>query len=121
MPTRLRTYTEEEIELLMSGEKREIDKLLLHGISSIAAVLIPHMEKEDEMWKALGDLPTIRLRGEWIDEQIARQKIKNAMMHKVVESSILWALPLLLLFFAISIGNELMEMIRTKLTMVHKP
>ena len=115
MPTRLRNYTDEEIEMLLNGDKREVDKLLLHGISAIGAVLIPHIEKEDQIFEALGDIPTIRTRSEWIEAQIERQKTSNAMMRKIAEAGLVMCVLGFIGFIGYSMMDFFVDTIRARI------
>lgn len=115
MPSRLRNYTDEEIDILLNGDRREVDKLLLHGISAIGAVLVPHIEKEEAIFDALGDVPTIHTRSRWIEAQITKQQRYNGLMQKIIDSSVLWVIPLVLAFVIYAVGDQIVDVIRAKL------
>ena len=73
----LKIYTEAEIELLLNGDRKEVDRLLILGINNIAGVLIPHTAKEEKVMEVLGSPETIRIRSEWIDAQVAVMKTRT--------------------------------------------
>jgi hypothetical protein len=84
-------YTPEEIELLLSGDRRSIDRLLMQGINTIALVMVPHMRWEEKVLASLGSPEEIAARVAWIKTQITRQQVHNDMMRKVTESVAVWA------------------------------
>ena len=107
-----KTYTPEEIELLLKGSDREIDRLILHSLNSITQVLIPHVAILSEM----GTAETIRLRSDWIDAQITKQEKRSKMMDRVIESALIWALPLACLLLFVWFGDALLDAARHVLT-----
>lgn len=83
---KLKTYSAEEIDLLLRGDRREIDKLILLALNGIAEVVIPHAEREEEIInriEQLGGLDAISKRSLWIEEQIAKAKMQNAFWAKM--------------------------------------
>ena len=40
-----RVLSEEEIELYINGDRREVDRLILFGLNRLASVIIPHAQK----------------------------------------------------------------------------
>ena len=74
MSERIAIYTDEEIDIFLKGDRRNVDKLLLHGMNNIAAALVPHMEKEDSVMAVMGDATAVRERSAWIDAEIAKKK-----------------------------------------------
>lgn len=55
MSDRIAIYTDEEIDIFLKGDRRNVDKLLLHGMNNIAAALVPHMAKENSLMAVMGD------------------------------------------------------------------
>lgn len=83
---KLKTYSAEEIDLLLKGDRREIDKLILLALNGIAEVVIPYAEREEEIInriEQLGGLDAISRRLMWIEEQIERAKMQNAFWSKM--------------------------------------
>jgi hypothetical protein len=117
-PQSLKVYTPEEIEMFLSGDRREVDRLLIHGINNIATVLIPHMAKEEEIFHVLGDSDVIRSRSIWIDAQILKQEKRNKMMDKVTESTVIWALPVFALMIFLWFGDTILDAVRQHLTKI---
>ena len=118
MDNTLKVYTPEEIEMFLSGDRREVDRLLIHGINNIATVLIPHMAKEEEIFHVLGDSDVIRSRSIWIDAQILKQEKRNKMMDKVTESTVIWALPVFALMIFLWFGDTILDAVRQHLTKI---
>lgn len=92
MPTTLHVYTSEEIDLLLEGDRRQIDRLVLVSLNAITANLLPHMDREEEYLSILGPLEDLRTTMEWVKTQIALKKARTDMMNKVAGSAITWAL-----------------------------
>lgn len=111
----LRTYSDEEIELMVKGEPAEVYRVILHGISNINTVLIPHIQREEELFLMMGEPETIKQRSAWIDVQITKQKNKNEMMRKVAAGVALWAVIGFVLFMMYAAGEFVFEVVRVKL------
>lgn len=88
---RLKSYSEDEIDAFLVGDRRVIDRLLLHGLNNLAVVLIAHAEREEEIFAGMGSAETIKKRSDWIDSQITRTKSRSEMMDKVATSTATWA------------------------------
>lgn len=107
-----RILSEQEIELYLRGDRREIDRLILLSINRIAATLIPHAERENrisEQLEAIGGMDGITERAKFVDELIERQKARNQALWKVAQSSVAWALPVLIGFVAMAIWNTIKQ------------
>jgi hypothetical protein len=114
MPPRdLKMFSDDEINMLLAGDRREVDKLLLHGINNLSASLIPMVEIITE----LGTPDAVRKRREWVESQIENQRVKNDMMRKVSESAVIWAVIGFIGFLAVSAYNYGIEVIKTKVGM----
>jgi hypothetical protein len=70
----VKIYSSEEIDLFLCGDRRNVDKLLLHGLNNIARILIPHIAYEDRIFDSLGTLEDIKIRKEWIDAEIRKKE-----------------------------------------------
>jgi frataxin-like iron-binding protein CyaY len=106
--------SDEEIEMYLKGDRRDIDRLLLFSINRIIAVLIPHAKREDERdaefdktMAAIGGAQAIIDRAKFVDSMaknadidaehkafvktlIERQNKRNIMMEKVSASNVVW-------------------------------
>lgn len=112
--TKPRILSEEEIELYLRGDRREIDRLILLSINRIAAMLIPHAERENkiaEQLAAIGGMDGIAERARFVDALIERQKARNQALWKVAQSGIAWALPVLIGFIAMAVWNAIKKQI----------
>lgn len=112
--TKLRILSEEEIELYLRGDRREIDRLILLSINRIAATLIPHAERENkiaEQFAAIGGMDGIAERARFVDAMIERQKARTQALWKIAQSGVTWALPLLIGFIAMAIWNSIKQKI----------
>jgi hypothetical protein len=107
--------SEEEIELYLTGDRREIDRLILFSINRLTAVIVPHAHREDERDQKFAEVMTKMggmdeiiartvyvdamrkdevkeaARKRYIDALITRQERRNMMMEKVTTSNIAWA------------------------------
>ena len=109
-----RILSEQEIELYLRGDRREIDRIILLSINRIAATLIPHAERENkiaEQLAAIGGMDGIAERARFVDAMIERQKARTQAMWKVAQSGVTWALPLLIGFVAMAIWNAIKQKI----------
>lgn len=107
-----RILSDEEIDLYLRGDRREIDRLILLSLNRLAATLIPHAERETritEQIEAIGGMDGIAERARFVDALIERQKARNQMLWKVAQSSVAWALPVLLGFFAMAVWNSIKQ------------
>lgn len=109
----LKTFSDDEISMLLSGDRREVDKLLLHSLNNLSSSLIPLVEVISE----LGNVESVRKRREWVEAQIESQRIKNDMMRKVSESALIWAVIGFIGFLVVSTYNYSIEVIRAKLNL----
>lgn len=82
--TRPKIYSPEEMDILLGGDRRQIDSLMLHTLNDLGQFLIMHDEDEVKFRAYFGEPKSIEVRAEWIHAQIARQKVRNAMMQRVV-------------------------------------
>lgn len=110
----LKVYSPDEIEFFTQGDRREIDRLLLHGINNLAIVLVKHAKDEEHMFHGLGTPEEVKIRSEWVDAQIKAQGLRNNMMTKVAESSVTWAVIIFLGFTLKAIVEYAYTLIRAK-------
>lgn len=109
-----RVLSDEEIELYMQGERREVDRLILLSLNRLAAALIPHTGREDAIYaqlEAIGGMEGIAARARFVDALIERQKARNQAMWKIAQSGVTWALPLLIGFVAVALWNAVKQKI----------
>lgn len=100
----LHIYSDEEIDLLLDGNQRAVDRLLLVSINSIAAAFVDfrdnefkaHIREEIQMVTSLGDAKEVLARRIWIDAQIKKEMEMAALRKKLLEASLLWVLPILI-------------------------
>lgn len=110
----LKIYSQEEIEIFLSGDRREVDRLLLHGINNLAVVLISHAEREEAIFAPMGTPEDVRTRTIWVDLQVKKQEKRNSMMQKVAESTTAWALIAFLGFVALASWDSIVSLIKHK-------
>ena len=111
----LKTYTPEEIELFLSGDRREVDRLLLHGLNTLTSFLVGHAHREEAVFAPMGSEEMVRARTQWIDAQIKKDETRCKMMQKIAESTAAWALPLLLGFIALATWDSIVAGLKAKL------
>ena len=104
-------YTQEEIEFFLHGDRRAIDLLLIQSMNNIIAVLLPHIEREEEILKSLGTESEIDARVQWINAQIARQKEHTDMMKRVSESALIWACIAMIGFALFSMWEHIVNLL----------
>lgn len=112
---RLKIHSEEEIDAFLAGDRRSIDRLLLHGMNNLSLVIINHAEREEEIFQGMGSAETVKKRSDWIDAQIVRTKSRTEMMDKVAASTYTWALVAFLGYLAVSAWEYAKNMIKAKL------
>jgi hypothetical protein len=107
-------YSDSEIELMLPGGGREIDRFLLRSLNNLAGSINEHIKHEEQFLDALGTPESVRVRVQWIETQIEKQRVKNRMMERVSESSVSWALIAVLGFLAWAVWNHILEIFRAK-------
>ena len=113
-----RVLSDDEIELYLNGDRREVDRLILISLNRLASSLIPHMESEREFMaklKQLGGMDAIISRAAYVDSLILRNTAKSAMMAKVLQSTIIWAFIAFCGFLALSVWESIVQAVRIKL------
>ena len=121
MNDRLTIYTDEEIDMILHGDRREIDRMLLKGISNIGRILLPYISKQNEIFGASGGAESITERRLWVESQIAKSNARTEMMQKVATSSVTWALILFIGFLLASAGHSIIDAIRGTHTALPPP
>ena len=111
---RLKSYTEEEIDAFLDGDRRVIDRLLLHGLNNLAMVLIAHAEREEEIFSGMGSAETIKKRSDWIDTEIEKKRMRTDMMSKVAASTTAWALVAFLGYICHAMWEYTVNLIKAK-------
>ena len=109
-----RVLSDEEIDLYLRGDRREIDRLILLSINRISATLIPHAERENriaDQLEAIGGMDRIAERARFVDTLIEKQKARNEALWKVAQSGVAWALPLMIGFLAVAVWNAIKQKI----------
>lgn len=122
-PFKPRVLSDEEIEIIIGGERRAIDKHILFSLNRLADAhertlneFKNHQEKEDQMVedvKRIGGMEAIAKRAEYVDSIIKRNNDRSAMMRKVSESSLNWALLAFFGFLAMSTWNEIVRVVKS--------
>ena len=123
-PEELASYllSEEEIEFYLKGDRRDIDKLLLKSINRLTSIIVPHAVKEDkrdEAWaraiERLGGLGKIEERAVYVDALLEKQKARTAAFRKISESTVLWALLIVLGFIAKALWDSALAAVKTRI------
>lgn len=105
----------DEIELYLSGDRRQVDRLILTSLNRISTTLIDHTRREDGIWDAIdeiGGLVCVRTRAEFIDSLIERNKSRAAAWSKIAQSSSTWALVAVLVFLAQAVWSHIKAQIK---------
>ena len=113
-----RILSEEEIDVFLKGDPKDVNRIILYSLNRLAAVLIPHAEQEEE-WRdkfdALGGFHSIKKRADYVDSLIKRNDARTAMMQKVSESAVGWALIAFLGFLAMAVWHDIVAAIKMAL------
>lgn len=113
------TYTEEEIDIILDGDRRKVDKFMLNCMNEIRHALIEHKDREDEVYSALnniGGIKAINERAAYVDALIKKANVRAAMMEKVSQSTVTWALIAFLGFLAAATWHEIVAYVKSALT-----
>ena len=112
------TYSDEEIEIILDADRRQVDKFMLHCMNEIKATLVDHTEREAIVVasiESVGGIKMIKSRAEYVDALIAKTNSRAAMMRKVSESTVTWALIAFLGFLCISSWHEIVAYVKAAL------
>lgn len=114
--------TEEEIELYLKGDRREIDRLILYSINRLTAVIIPHAQREDErdaeadaLITRLGGVEAMHNRATFVDSLVEQHHARSQMMEKVSQSSVTWALIAFMGFLAMATWDSIVQAVKLRL------
>ena len=113
-----KVFTDEEIEMFLSGDRRQIDRHILYSLNRIAAVLIPHVEGAKQLQQQveeIGGFGAIETRAEFVDSLIKRNNRISVAMEKVSQSTITWALIAFLGFLASAVWHDIVAALRAAL------
>lgn len=117
-PSQPRVLTEGEIEMYLKGEHREINRLILLTLNDIAICFAHHTTEQDKVTSELehvGGIQGIKERAAFVNSLIAKNRVRTAMMEKVSQSSLTWALLAFLGFIAAASWEAIVHAIRAKL------
>ena len=110
-----KVLSSDEIELYLSGDRRQVDRLILTSLNRISTTLIDHTKREDGLWDAIdeiGGLVGVRTRAEFLDSLIERNKKRAAAWGKIAQSSAVWALIAVLGFLAQAVWQHIKSQIK---------
>jgi len=117
-----RVLSDEEIEMYLKGDRREVDRLILFSLNRLAACVIPHAKREDErvaesdrLIESLGGVEAMLKRAKYVDTLVRQSEAKSRMMEKVSQSSLTWVLIAFLGFLAMSTWEAIVTAIKIKL------
>lgn len=117
-----RVLSEEEIEMYLKGDRREVDRLILLSINRLSSFLMPLAKKEEDralenvrLIESLGGIDAMSKRAGYVDALIKQAEAKTRMMEKVSQSSILWVLLPFFGFVASSMWDSAVRAIKAAL------
>lgn len=108
-------FSQEEIDMFIKGDRGDIDRLLLYSMNRIAAVLIPHAEREESFMSLIestGGMDAVRLRADYVNSLIEKNNKRSAAWEKISQSTTTWALIAFLGFIAVSAWQYVVSLIR---------
>lgn len=113
-----RILTDEEIDTMLDGDRRKVDRVQLTLTNDLAKAFVEfryqdfpnHAAAEDKILDAIGrDPEKVRARREFVETLIERQQARNAMMRKVSEGTALWAVILFLTFMGYILKDSIIH------------
>lgn len=110
-----KVLSSDEIELYLSGDRRQVDRLILSSLNRISSTLIEHTKREDGIWDAIdeiGGLEGVKTKSDFVDSLIERNKSCAAAWSKIAQSSATWALLALLTFLAQAVWTQIKAQIK---------
>lgn len=113
-----KVFSDEEIDMFLDGDRRAVDRHILYSLNRIAAVLVPHVEREadiNERLEAIGGLSAIEQRARYVDSLIKKNEKVAAMAEKVAQSVVVLAVITFLGFLVTAVWNEAISAIRAAL------
>ena len=113
-----KVFSDEEIEMFLAGDRRQIDRHMLYCLNRIATVLIKHTEKEDAFHYSLAEIggeDAIKKRADYVDSLIKKNNRWAEALEKISQSTITWALIAFLGFLAIVVWHDIVEAIKMAL------
>ena len=105
----------DEIELYLSGDRRQVDRLILTSLNRISATLTAHTHREDGIWDSIdsiGGLAAIKTRADFIDSLIEKNSKRAAAWGKIAQPSVTWALVAVLGFLAQAVWQQIKSQIK---------
>lgn len=113
-----KVFSEEEIEMFLAGDRRQIDRHLLYCLNRIAVVLIDHTKRENafhDSIAAIGGEEAIKARAEYVDSLIKRNDRWSVAFDKISQSAVTWALIAFLGFLATAVWHDIIAVIKSAL------
>lgn len=113
-----RVLSDEEIELYLKGDRREVDRLMLFSLNRLAASLIPLVDDENTMREKiaqLGGIEGITARAAYVDSLIKKNSARAAAFEKLSQGTMLWILLAFFGFLAMSLWDSIIHAIKLKL------
>ena len=114
--------SDEEIELYLNGDQRDIDRLLLKSINRLTALIVPHVKADASMEEAwndaiarLGGLKRIEERATYVDALLEKQRNRSAAFRKISESTVLWALVVVLGFVLKALWDAVLTAVKVRM------
>ena len=110
-----KVFSEEEINMFLKGDRRDIDRLLLYSMNRIAAVLIPHTEREAKftaLLEEVGGTESIKERADYVNSLIEKNKKRSAAFDKISQSTVTWALIAAIGFVLVALWEHVIILIR---------
>lgn len=103
-------YSQEAIEMLLDGSRRQIDGLMLRGLNDLAKAFIdfrnnefrPHVKEEEAMKEALGTPEEVERRRRWLDLQIKKEEACANIRYKIMESTLTKYVPIIIVAIALA-------------------
>ena len=112
---KLHILSDDEVEMYLKGDRREIDRLILLSLNRISRTLIAHSSREEKVTAKLdemGGMEAISERAAYVDTLIERQKKRNDALGKIAQSTVVWALIVMLGFLSMAVWETVVHAIK---------
>ena len=113
-----KVFTDEEIDMFLAGDRRQIDRHILNSLNRIAIVLIANTDREDKFYdqmENIGGIDAIHTRADYVDSLIEKNKLQAAAFAKISQSTVTYALIAFLGFIAAAVWHDIIAAIKLAL------
>lgn len=110
-----KVFSDDEIEMFLSGDRRQVDRLILTSLNHISSTLLDHTKREDSIWDSLeeiGGLEGVKTRADYIDSLIKKNTNRAAAFGKIAQSTAVWAVIVVIVFVANALWQHILSSLK---------